>query len=311
MNKDKPSTLTDKSSSCNAIDHRQTSGLSFNATAKPGQLSLDDKIQFNCHKDIACFNRCCRQVEIQLTPYDILRLKKRLAISSKDFVATYTFPFEMDAHGMPGLRLTHKSGSSACIFLGEDGCSVYDDRPTACRYYPMGSLYVRRKENNHFKNVYFILKETHCLGHDEPKMLTVREYLHAQGAAHYDLYNEDWRDIIFRKRSIGPAIGRPSERSIQLFDMCSYDIDSFRDFIQGSGFLGLFDIDEQTLKILVDNEEELLLFAMRFLKQVLFGDKTISLRQGNHHTYMQERNNIQTPWREPEITALEKAEALE
>ncbi len=47
----------------------------------PVQLALDDKFQFRCHKGIACFNKCCENIDIMLTPYDILRLKNRLGIT--------------------------------------------------------------------------------------------------------------------------------------------------------------------------------------------------------------------------------------
>jgi uncharacterized protein len=31
---------------------------------------------------IACFNKCCESIEITLTPYDIIRLKGRLKLTS-------------------------------------------------------------------------------------------------------------------------------------------------------------------------------------------------------------------------------------
>ncbi len=37
----------------------------------------EDSFQFNCHKGIACFNKCCENIDIMLAPYDVLRLKKR------------------------------------------------------------------------------------------------------------------------------------------------------------------------------------------------------------------------------------------
>lgn len=258
--------------------------IPFKPPIKPVQLSLDDKFQFNCHKGISCFNQCCKSIEIQLTPYDILRLKKRLELSSWEFVGRYTFPFEMDAHGMPGLKLTHKPGTSECIFLNAEGCSVYEDRPTACRYYPLGNMGVRKKDSRNVEDIFFVVKEDRCMGHNEPKTQTVREYLHEQGTHQHDEFNKGWRDLVIKKRSIGPTVGKPSERSTQLFDMCSYDLDSFRDFIQGSGFLKIFEINDETLSQLINNEKELLKFATRFLKQVLYGEKTIPIKESRGQT---------------------------
>ena len=37
--------------------------------------------------DIACFTRCCRNIDILLTPYDVIRMKNRLGITSTEFLA--------------------------------------------------------------------------------------------------------------------------------------------------------------------------------------------------------------------------------
>jgi uncharacterized protein len=38
-------------------------------------------------------------------PYDIVRLKNRLELSSREFIDRYTRDSELDAHGTPGLKL--------------------------------------------------------------------------------------------------------------------------------------------------------------------------------------------------------------
>lgn len=253
--------------------------IPFSSPVQPVELTLDDEIQFDCHKGIACFNACCKNIDIQITPYDILRLKRRLGMDSSEFVARYTTPFAMDFHHMPGLKMNTKPGTSECVFLTEEGCSVYEDRPAACRYYALGSMGVRKKDSANVEDIFFIVKEDHCLGHTEPRTLTVRQYREEQGVDKYDEHNRAWRDVILKKRSSGPTVGAPSERSLQLFDMCSYDMDSFREFIQTEGFAEVFDLDDQTGKNLLDNEEQLLQFAFRFLKQVLFGEVTIPVKE--------------------------------
>ena len=108
--------------------------------------------------------------------------------------------------------------------------------------------------------------------------MTVAQYRKEQEVEIYDDMNREWRDIVLKKRSSGPTVGRPSDRSMQLFDMCSYDIDSFREFIQTSGFSEIYEIDSDELETLLKDEDELLQFAMRFLKQVLFGIMTIPMK---------------------------------
>lgn len=252
----------------------------FESPVRPHQLRPEDSFQFNCHPGVSCFNACCKSIEITLTPYDILRLKRRLEMTSSEFVARHSLPYEMDHHGMPGLHLATKPGTSECVFLTPEGCSVYEDRPAACRYYAVGSMGMRRKDSPEVEDVYFLVKEDHCKGHFEPKTQTVAEYRKAQGVEIYDDMNRDWRDIIIKKRSSGPTIGAPSERSLQLFDMCSYDMDSFREFVQSPGFQNVFDLEEDALNELLADEDKLLLFAYRFLRQVLFGEMSIPLHEG-------------------------------
>ena len=44
------------------------------------RMNLDSTFRFSCHPGVACFNRCCADVNIFLTPYDVLRMKNRLGI---------------------------------------------------------------------------------------------------------------------------------------------------------------------------------------------------------------------------------------
>jgi uncharacterized protein len=159
-------------------------------------------------------------------------------------------------------------------------CGVYSDRPAACRYYALGSMGVRKKDSAVVEDLFFVVKEPHCLGHREPRQLTVRVYREEQGVDDYDRMNRAWREIILKKRSSGPTIGKPSERSLQLFDLCSYDMDRFRDFIQSPGFQEIFDLEPDTLASVLNDEDRLLQFSFRFLAQVLFGERTIPLKQG-------------------------------
>ena len=280
----------------------------YESPVQPHQLRLSDKFQFDCHPGISCFNACCKNIDIQLTPYDIVRLKNRLGVTSSEFVAQYTMPFEMDQHAMPGLKMATKLGTKACAFLRETGCSVYEDRPTVCRYYAMGNAGMRKKDSPVVEEAYFLVKEEHCKGHFEPKTQTVSEYRKAQGVEAYDAMNREWRDIIIKKRTSGPTIGRPSERSMQLFDMCSYDMDSFRDFIRSPGFRGLMDLSEEEIRELVGDDKKLLAFAFRYLKQVLFGEMTIPV---NKDARMERLEEAQARMKKREEDMLRQRQALE
>ena len=249
----------------------------------PVQLGLDDKFQFRCRKGIACFNKCCENIDILLTPYDVLRLKNRFGITSREFIDAYTFDFAMDGHGMPGLKLRTREDSAACVNLTPEGCGVYADRPAACRYYALGLVSMRKKDAPVEEDGYFVVREDHCLGHREPVVQTVGEYRRAQGVDEYDEINREWRQIILKKRSAGPTVGKPSQRSFELFFLASYDIDGFRAFVASAGFGEVFDLEPAFKQALMQDDVKLLKFGFRLLKQTLFGEKTIPFKPDASH----------------------------
>lgn len=250
--------------------------LPQNSPLQPTKLSLNDTIQFHCHKEIACFNECCKRIDITLTPYDILRLKKRLKLTSNEFLAQYTVPYEMDGHGMPGVKIKTADDNPICPFLGDNGCTVYEDRPTVCRYYALGLMSMHTENTKSDEDNYFLIKEEQCLGHNEPHRLTIQEYRKEQGVEEYDEINREWRQLILKKRSAGPTIGKPSKRSFQFFFMVSYNLDELRQFVLSDGFSEIYDLD--AIAIEPTNDINLLKFGFRLLKQVLFGEKTIPLK---------------------------------
>ena len=244
----------------------------------PEMFEGDKVIQFSCHKGIGCFNACCKSIDISLTPYDILRLKKRLAITSTEFLEHFTFPFEMEMNGIAGVKLKPVENGTACQFMTDEGCSVYEDRPTACRYYPVALLSMRRQDEYVDRNAYALVKEDHCQGHLEPRSLTIDEYRNEQGIAPYDEASRGWRQLILKKKSSGPTIGKPSKRSLQLFFTACYDIDRFREFVMSDSFNSLYDIADEE-RATWSSDEVLMQFSFRFLRQVLFGEESIKMSQ--------------------------------
>lgn len=246
----------------------------------PVQLWDRDKFRFRCHKGIACFNKCCENADVVLTPWDIVRMARWFGVDTREAIDRYTTDFEMDAQGMPGLKLARQEGSSACRHLTPEGCSIYADRPVACRYYPLGSVALRRMASAEVEDSYFVVKEAHCLGHDEPQEQTIAEYRREQGIEPYDEANREWREIVLKKRSSGPTVGKPPARSFELFFLASYDLDGFRRFALSEKFDALFEIEPETRDALARNDAACLKFAMRFLRQALFGEVTLKAREG-------------------------------
>jgi len=264
----------------------------FSSPVQPEQLDLDDTIQFSCFKGIECFNACCKNIDITLTPYDVIRMSRRLGLTTTQFLTLFTTQYDLDAHGMPGIKLKPVEDSTACQLMTEEGCGIYTDRPTACRYYAMGMMGMRRNDEFAIKDVFFMVKEPHCKGHEQDRKLTVREYREEQGVEEFDELNRDWIDMIVKKRSAGPTVGSPSERSFQLFFLASYDLDSFRKFTQSEGFGKMFDLDDALREQLDGDDKALIRFASRFLKQVLFGEQSIDKKEGAPEQRYEERKPV-------------------
>jgi len=244
----------------------------------PNQLPGDAVIQFRCHKDIDCFNACCKNIDIMLTPYDILRLKRRLGITSTEFLRLYTEPFEFGKNSVAGVKYKPREGTTECQFVTDEGCSVYEDRPTACRYYPVGLLSTRRQDENFDRASYALVKEDHCHGHFEDRKLTIDEYRKEQGLEEYDEHGRAWRQLILKVKSAGPAIGNMSKTSLKFFFMACYDLDRFREFVRSSGFSTTYDIDQATRDELLSDDMALLRFGDRMIRQIMYGEETIALR---------------------------------
>ena len=261
-------------------DTYMAADLPFSGSPVVPQMCDGSKtIQFQCRKGIACWNACCSNIDISLTPYDILRLKQRLGITSNDFLLHYTLPYEMEQNGIAGVKLRPVENGTACQFMTPEGCGVYGDRPTACRYYPVALLSMRKQDEYTDTQSYALVKEEHCLGHNEPREISIDAYRQEQGLEEYDELARGWRQLILKKKSSGPSVGKPSKRSLQLYFMVCYDLDTFRSFVTSEGFTELYDLPaEETNKILAD-DTELMLFGFRFLRQVLFGENSIALKQ--------------------------------
>ncbi|MEJ1354514.1 MAG: YkgJ family cysteine cluster protein [Candidatus Sedimenticola sp. (ex Thyasira tokunagai)] len=266
----------------------------------PQKLDLSTKIQFKCHKGISCFNACCKRADVTLTPYDVIRMKEHFGMSSGDFLKAHTVPFEMDQQGMPGIKM-RTDDEGACLFVTDEGCSIYEDRPTACRYYPLGHMAIKEKDATEDAAAYFMISEEHCKGHEEDQVMTIAEFRKDQFIVDYDGYNRDWLDIQLKKRSSGPAVGNLPEATLQLFFMASYDMDRFRRFVMSDQFRATYDMKDSTYDILEKEDVALMQFGVRFMKQAFFGERTIEEMSNAWEERVENRQEVWDMRREAEI----------
>ncbi len=281
--------------------------IPFESDMVPEMLDLGTKLKFSCHKGISCFNACCKQADITLTPYDIIRLKESLGKSSTEFLKEHTVPFQMEQDGLPGVKL-RTTDDGVCLFMTEEGCSVYADRPTSCRYYPLGHMSMRQTGAEHEETHYFLVQEQHCKGHDEARELTIQEYLKEQDTAFHDEMNKEWLQVMLKKRSAGSTVGALPESTLQMFFMCSFDMDRFRRFVLSDAFRSTYELEDSVYEVLEKEDIPLMQFGAKFMKQAFFGERSIPENSDAWDKRVEERQEVWDAKREAEISRQQQME---
>jgi Fe-S-cluster containining protein len=239
------------------------------------RMGLDDRFTFECRPGLSCFTCCCRDVSIVLTPYDILRLKQSLRMDSSEFLEKYTMTGVAGEHHFPIVLLKMEGEDKHCPLVGEGGCTVYHDRPWACRMYPLGAA-EPQNPNPEDHGFHFKLCEDLCKGHGQGREWTVREWITDQGIEEYDMMGASFKELMLHPGwTKGEAI--PAGKMDMVYMAC-YDLDRFRRFVFETKFLNYFEVDEARVEAIRGDDEELLEFAMQWLRFSLFGDKTMKIR---------------------------------
>ena len=226
-----------------------------------------EKFSFACHDKVSCFTNCCRQLELALTPYDMLRLKNELGIHSRDFLDTYVIvEHNPEEDVFPRLYLTMvDDGRASCVFVTDKGCSVYPSRPGACRAYPMGRAAMRKPDNS-LEEYFVLLNEEHCLGFAEAAQQTPLEYSQDQGLDKYNAMNDVLVPIL-QHDQIRQGM-QLNQDQIDLFVLALYDLDTFREKLFNNT-LETAPLDEAQREKLKD-DENLFFFGVDWLKDQLF-----------------------------------------
>ncbi len=233
-------------------------------------ISPEDVLVFDCSPSNPCFNECCRNLNLFLTPYDILRLKNRLGMTSDAFLRQYTSVHAGPETGLP--VVTFKPDPHAgysCPFVTETGCSVYEDRPASCRMYPLARAVTRSRETGETTEHFALIQEAHCKGFGRGEERTVAEWLDTQDVKQHNEINDRLMEIISLKNTTlpGKLEGFQSDR----FYLACYDLDSFRKEIFSGSLLDDPDIPSETLDTIEKDDTALLFFGLRYITHFLFG----------------------------------------
>ena len=226
------------------------------AEGKP-TLNLDSRLQFACHPGLPCFTHCCRDVNIYLTPFDVLRMRKKLGLSSQEFLERYTVTLVGEGTGLPVVALKmDEERDKKCPFVTAQGCQIYDERPWACRMFPL---------DKYSEYEFGLLTDvSRCKGLAEPRELSVEDYLKEQGVLLYEEVEATFKLVSSSPRVLAQKIVNP--RIVEMFYMACYDLDRFRRFVFESRFLEIFEIEPEEIARVKEDDLELLQLGFRWLQ---------------------------------------------
>ena len=257
-------TLTPEVSDSMAADPPAT--VSIYQQKEQESLSLDSSFTFHCQAGLPCFNQCCHSPTIILSPYDLLRLKQALGITSGQVLERYTRQ-EIEPHAnLPLVFIdAFRSAAGGCPFLGAQGCTVYAHRPAACRLFPltMGSRLTPDGVEDH----YFCRRLDYCRGFETGDEWTVAAWMADQGFPEYDQGRREWLEILLKAGLAEPPV--VDALTQDLFAVLAYDLDRFRRLVFDPVFLEAYDLEAEALADLKTDDLALLKFSYRLLPTLL------------------------------------------
>jgi hypothetical protein len=246
----------------------------------PGlRIREGESFGFRCHPGIGCFNRCCRNLNLFLYPYDVIRLKQCLQISSDEFLDRHVDAVLRPGSHFPDLLLRMaENAEKTCPFLTTEGCGVYADRPDTCRTFPLEQGLRNVAATGEDEPVFFFRPPDFCLGRHEQKQWTVPEWVEDQEAETYHRLTIRWAVLrrMFRNDPWG-AEGPAGARAKMTF-MAAYNVDRFREFVFGSSFLKRFKVKPELLIKIKKDDAQLMLLGFDWIKLFLWGIRSQRLK---------------------------------
>jgi len=246
----------------------------------PGrQIKAGDTFAFRCHPDVACFNRCCRNLNLFLYPYDVLRLKNCLGIHAGRFLDEYVDLVLRPGSHFPDVLLRMADNTEkTCPFLTGEGCSVYPDRPDTCRTFPVeqGSLYDAGTGKSAL--VHFFRPPDFCQGQHETDRWTVDTWSGDQEARDYNRMTLAWAEIK-RLFQADPWKGEgPEGTRAKMAFMATYNIDEFRKFVFESSLLKRYKVKKELQRKIRASDKALLKFGFEWVKVFIWGMKSKKIK---------------------------------
>jgi Fe-S-cluster containining protein len=240
-------------------------------------LRPDDRFRFGCHAGLSCFTRCCGDANIFLTPVDVLRLARRLRLSTTELLERHALiPITKELHLPVVMLRMGDDEQKRCPFVDAHGCSIYEDRPWSCRMFPLGMGIPPARAGVEPEPVYFLLTADFCEGYHQQTEWTVEGWRANQGVLAQEELEKGYQQLVAHPWFIGGR--RLDPKRIEMFYTACYDLDKFRRFIFQTTFLDRFGLEPQLVQELRHDDHALLRFAYRWLRFALFAEPTIAVR---------------------------------
>jgi len=233
---------------------------------QPGQAFC-----FACHAGVSCFGACCSALDLMLTPYDVLRLRRGTGQSSRDFVHEYADTGAMSGTGLPILSMhMQETQSRRCPFSHNNACTIYDNRPSACRTYPLGRA--TRPGPQGIQEQVFVLREAHCKGFAQSARWNTATWMDDQGLVPYNASNDRFMTLADNLRAFEQQIGRKlSSQQLGMSGLALYQPDDFQKFLTGSHLMDRLDMTDARRNDVLADEEACLDFGFDWLELSLMG----------------------------------------
>jgi Fe-S-cluster containining protein len=242
-------------------------------TTLPGKrVEAGETFCFQCHPGLDCFNRCCRNLNLFLYPYDVLRLKQGLKMDSDRFLDRYVDIVLRKGQYFPEVLLSMSENQErTCPFVSRQGCAVYPDRPDTCRTFPVEQGLMVDAANRQTGKVHFFRPPEFCLGRLEAKQWTIETWIKDQDALLFNRMTSRWAEIMHLFQNDPWGSDGPNGPRGKMAFMASYNLDRFRPFVFESSFLQRYRVKQADLKKIRSDDTQLLLFGLEWIKLFVWG----------------------------------------
>jgi hypothetical protein len=176
-------------------------------------------------------------------------------MGSSEFLARHTQQFLARRTNIPVVQLAMDSKTLDCKLVTKTGCSVYEDRPWACRMFPL-DLGTKRGE---FR---IMAPKERCLGLHESATGTVGEWLDGQGVDPFLLMEQEFNSVM----PAGFVPGSPLPEGLGKLLFLAYDLDRFLEILKDPHFQKFYEVDDEMLRNALEDDEQLLRLAFRYIR---------------------------------------------